>query len=48
MPLYRYKALNTRGEMLDGQMEAGSDSEVVLRLQPDGRHWRLDLPASPR
>lgn len=36
MPLYRYKALNARGEMLDGQMEAGSDGEVVLRLQEQG------------
>ena len=36
MPLYRYKALNTRGEMLDGQMEAASDGEVVLRLQEQG------------
>ncbi len=36
MPLYRYKALNTRGEVLDGQMEAASDGEVVLRLQEQG------------
>jgi len=36
MPLYRYKALNTRGEMLDGQMEAANDAEVVLRLQEQG------------
>ena len=36
MALYRYKALNTRGEMLDGQMEAGSDAEVALRLQEQG------------
>jgi general secretion pathway protein F len=36
MPLYRYKALNTRGELLDGQMEAGSDAEVVARLQEQG------------
>ncbi len=36
MPLYRYKALNARGEMLDGQMEAGSDGEVVLKLQEQG------------
>ena len=36
MPLYRYKALNTRGEMLDGQMEAASDGEVALRLQEQG------------
>src|SRR5690606_20029877 len=36
MPLYHYKALNTRGETLDGQMEAASDAEVVLRLQEQG------------
>jgi general secretion pathway protein F len=36
MPLYRYKALNTRGETLDGQMEAASDAEVVARLQEQG------------
>lgn len=36
MPLYRYKALNSRGETLDGQMEAASDAEVVLRLQEQG------------
>ena len=36
MPLYRYKALNSRGEMLDGQMEAANDGEVVLRLQEQG------------
>ena len=36
MALYRYKALNARGEMLDGQMEAASDAEVALRLQEQG------------
>jgi general secretion pathway protein F len=36
MPLYRYQALNARGELLDGQMEAASDGEVVLRLQEQG------------
>jgi general secretion pathway protein F len=36
MPLYRYKALNSRGEALDGQMEAASDAEVALRLQEQG------------
>ncbi|MEN1941665.1 type II secretion system F family protein [Luteimonas sp. MJ246] len=36
MALYRYKALNSRGETLDGQMEAASDAEVVLRLQEQG------------
>ena len=36
MPLYRYKALNARGEVLDGQMEAANDGEVVARLQEQG------------
>ena len=36
MPLYRYKALNARGEVLDGQMEAANDSEVASRLQEQG------------
>jgi general secretion pathway protein F len=36
MPLFRYKALNSRGELLDGQMEAASDAEVALRLQEQG------------
>jgi general secretion pathway protein F len=36
MPLYHYKALNPRGELLDGQMEAASNAEVVARLQEQG------------
>ena len=36
MPLYHYKALNSRGEMLDGQMEAASNAEVIARLQEQG------------
>lgn len=44
MPLYRYKALNARGEVLDGQMEAASDAEVVLRLQEQGH---LPMEARP-
>lgn len=36
MALYRYKALNLRGETLEGQMEAASDAEVALRLQEQG------------
>ena len=36
MAIYRYKALNARGETLDGQMEAASDAEVALRLQEQG------------
>ncbi|WP_256646213.1 type II secretion system protein XpsF [Thermomonas paludicola] len=36
MPIYRYKALNARGELLDGQMEAASDADVAARLQEQG------------
>ncbi len=36
MPLYRYKALDARGELLDGQMEAASDADVIARLQEQG------------
>jgi len=42
MPLFHYKALNARGEMLDGQMEAASNAEVVLRLQEQGRRLESD------
>lgn len=44
MPLYRYRALNTRGEVLDGTMEAGSEAEVALRLQEQGH---LPVEARP-
>jgi general secretion pathway protein F len=36
MALYRYKALDARGEMLDGQMEAADGAEVARRLQEQG------------
>lgn len=36
MPMYRYKALDARGELLEGEMEAASDTEVVARLQQQG------------
>ena len=44
MTLYRYKALNARGETLDGQMEAASEAEVVQRLQEQGH---LPVEARP-
>ncbi|WP_147653451.1 type II secretion system protein XpsF [Vulcaniibacterium gelatinicum] len=44
MPLYRYKALNPRGELLDGQMEAGDEREVIARLQEQGH---LPVEARP-
>ncbi len=36
MPLYRYRALDPHGELLDGQMEAATDADVVSRLQQQG------------
>jgi general secretion pathway protein F len=36
MTLFRYKALSGEGELLDGQMEAASEAEVVARLQEQG------------
>ena len=36
MPVFRYKALSTAGEPLDGQMEAASADEVIVRLQEQG------------
>lgn len=44
MTLYRYKALNTRGETLDGTMDAASEAEVALRLQEQGH---LPVEARP-
>jgi len=41
MPLFRYKALSTSGETLDGQMEAASREEVIARLQDQG-HLPVD------
>ncbi|MEO5596886.1 MAG: type II secretion system F family protein [Lysobacteraceae bacterium] len=36
MPLFRYKALSTAGESLQGQMEGGSADEVIGKLQDAG------------
>jgi general secretion pathway protein F len=36
MPLFRYQALSNTGESLSGQMEAGSEAEVIARLQEQG------------
>lgn len=36
MPLFSYKALTSSGETLDGQMEAGSADEVIVKLQDQG------------
>lgn len=44
MPQFRYKALTTTGEPLEGQMEAASADEVIVRLQDAGH---LPLEAKP-
>lgn len=44
MALFRYKALDARGEMLDGQMEAADGAEVARRLQEQGH---LPVEAKP-
>ena len=36
MPVFRYKALDAQGEVVDGQMEAASQAELVVRLQEQG------------
>ena len=36
MPLFRYKAIASTGETLDGQMEAASADDVIMRLQDQG------------
>lgn len=36
MAMFRYKALSAAGENLDGQMEAASAEEVIVRLQDQG------------
>lgn len=41
MPTFHYKALNARGETVEGQMEAAHDADVVLRLQDQG-HYPLE------
>jgi len=41
---YRYKALDARGELLNGLMDAGSEAEVAQRLQEQGH---LPVEARP-
>ena len=36
MALFRYKALSSAGEVLEGQMEAASAEDVAARLQDQG------------
>ena len=44
MPRYRYKALDARGDLLEGQMDAASEGEVIARLQEQGH---LPMEAKP-
>ena len=36
MPLYRYKAVNTSGDVAAGELEAANESEIVDRLRDQG------------
>jgi general secretion pathway protein F len=36
MPLYRYKAVNTAGDVAAGELEAANESEIVDRLRDQG------------
>lgn len=36
MAMFRYKAISAAGDMIDGQMEAASADEVIVRLQDAG------------
>jgi general secretion pathway protein F len=36
MPLYRYKAVSTAGELSTGEMEAATEAETVVRLRDQG------------
>lgn len=36
MPVFRYRALDAQGEVVDGQMDAASEAELVVRLQEQG------------
>jgi len=44
MAFFDYKAIDSRGEILEGRMEAASDAEVVARLQEQGH---LPVEARP-
>ena len=36
MALYRYKAVNPAGEILEGQMDVASNDDVIAKIQDAG------------
>src|SRR5438132_13169577 len=36
MPLYRYKAVNTSGDVAAGELDAANESEIIDRLRDQG------------
>ena len=36
MPVFRYKAVNTAGDVAVGELEAANESEIVDRLRDQG------------
>jgi general secretion pathway protein F len=47
MPLYRYKAVNTAGDVAAGELEAANESEIVDRLRDQGL-MPMQVVAAPR
>jgi general secretion pathway protein F len=48
MPLYRFKAISPAGQILEGEMQAGTEHIVIQRLREDGNFPIRAEPAQPR
>ncbi len=48
MPLFHFKAISPAGQMLEGEMEAGTEDMVIQRLREDGNFPIRAEPAQPR
>ena len=48
MPLYRFKALSPAGQLIEGEMEAGTERLVIERLRGEGNFPIEAEPAVPR
>jgi general secretion pathway protein F len=48
MPLFRFKAITPAGQLVEGEMEAGTEHVVIQRLREDGNYPIRAEPAQPR
>ncbi len=48
MPVYRYKAVDTAGDVATGELEAANESEIVDRLRDQGMMPMQVAPAVGR